>query len=170
MNLVHDDRLNRAQIVAALLRRQQDVERFRRSDQNVRRMLEHGPALCRQRIPGPHRRPDRGTQIPSCHRQFLDLAQRLLEILLYVIAECLERRNVDHRVVGASEPSIAWRISLSMQIRKAARVLPDPVGAEINVGLPERIDGQPSSWGEVGVQNLAVNHSRTTGCAQASAS
>ena len=36
-----------------------------------------------------------------------------------------------------------------------------------SVGRAARIGGQPSSCGDVGVPNLAVNHSRTTGCAQA---
>ena len=38
-----------------------------------------------------------------------------------------------------------------MQARNAARVLPDPVGAEINVVRPARMCGQPCSWGSVGV-------------------
>src|ERR1700760_2868622 len=65
---------------------------------------------------------------------------------------------------------MAWRISLSMQMRNAARVLPDPVGAEMRVGRPSRIGGHPNSWGEVGLPNLLRNHSCTTGWAQASAS
>src|SRR5512133_2368547 len=57
-----------------------------------------------------------------------------------------------------------------MQARNAARVLPEPVGAEIRVGRPARICGQPSIWGSVGVPNLRTNHSATRGCAQASVS
>src|SRR4029077_6974000 len=53
-----------------------------------------------------------------------------------------------------------------MQARNAARVLPDPVGAEIKVVLPARICGQPCSWGSVGVPNRETNHSATRGCAQ----
>src|ERR1700674_536367 len=54
-----------------------------------------------------------------------------------------------------------------MQIRKAARVLPDPVGAEISVVRPASICGQPCSCGSVGVPNLRTNHSCTIGWAQA---
>ena len=57
-----------------------------------------------------------------------------------------------------------------MQTRNAARVLPEPVGAEMRVVSPRRMLGQPSIWGSVGVPNFAVNHSCTRGCAQASAS
>lgn len=56
-----------------------------------------------------------------------------------------------------------------MQMRKAARVLPEPVGAEISVGAPARMCGQPCCWGSVGVPKRRVNHSCVTGCAQASA-
>ena len=55
-----------------------------------------------------------------------------------------------------------------MQTRNAASVLPDPVGAEINVVSPARICGQPASCGSVGVPNFATNHSCTMGCAHAS--
>ncbi len=50
-----------------------------------------------------------------------------------------------------------------MQARNAARVLPEPVGAEISVVRPARICGQPCSCGSVGVPNLAMNHSATKG-------
>src|SRR5215813_4433364 len=52
-----------------------------------------------------------------------------------------------------------------MQARKAASVLPEPVGAEINVVRPARMCGQPCSCGSVGVPNLEANHSATSGCA-----
>lgn len=54
-----------------------------------------------------------------------------------------------------------------MQIRNAANVLPDPVGAEIRVVRPARISGQPCSCGSVGVPKRTTNHSATSGCAQA---
>src|ERR1700743_958989 len=54
-----------------------------------------------------------------------------------------------------------------MQMRNAANVLPEPVGAEMSVGLPARIGGQPCSCGSVGVSKRRTNHSWTTGCAQA---
>ncbi len=55
-----------------------------------------------------------------------------------------------------------------MQTRNAARVLPLPVGAEMSVGSPARMLGQPCSCGSVGEPNLLRNHSAVTGCAQAS--
>src|SRR5258708_30045298 len=55
-----------------------------------------------------------------------------------------------------------------MQARNAAKVFPDPVGAEINVVSQARMCGQPCSCGSVGVPNFAVNHSATSGWAQES--
>ncbi len=66
-------------------------------------------------------------------------------------------------VVRGSDPSIDWRSSLSMHTRKAARVFPEPVGAEMSVGFPARMLGQPPTWGSVGVPNFVTNHSAVTG-------
>src|SRR5580658_1274571 len=37
-----------------------------------------------------------------------------------------------------------------MATRKPVRVLPEPVGAAMRVSWPERMGGQPSTWGGVG--------------------
>jgi hypothetical protein len=47
--------------------------------------------------------------------------------------------------------------------RKAASVLPDPVGARIRVCSPEAMAGQPCSWAGVGAGNDEANHSLTAG-------
>ena len=54
-----------------------------------------------------------------------------------------------------------------MQTRNAARVFPEPVGAEMRVASPARMLGQPWVCGSVGLPNLLRNHSAVTGCAQA---
>ena len=53
-----------------------------------------------------------------------------------------------------------------MQVRNAASVFPDPVGAEISVVLLARMCGQPCSCGSVAAPNRPVNHSWTMGWAQ----
>ena len=50
-----------------------------------------------------------------------------------------------------------------MQMRNAASVFPEPVGAEISVCLPPAMAGQPCAWASVGTRNLRSNHSRTIG-------
>jgi hypothetical protein len=49
-----------------------------------------------------------------------------------------------------------------MPHRNAARVFPDPVGAQISVLLPATIFGQPIAWAGVGSANDASNQ-RLTG-------
>src|SRR5687768_17439634 len=53
------------------------------------------------------------------------------------------------------------RASRSMPARKAARVFPDPVGAQIRAFLPDAIAGQPAAWAGVGASNEASNHALT---------
>src|SRR5581483_2165328 len=57
----------------------------------------------------------------------------------------------------------ACRTRESRQIKKAARVLPDPVGAEIKTSRPAAISGQPLICGSVGDPKREVNHSAMRG-------
>src|SRR5712692_9102127 len=50
-----------------------------------------------------------------------------------------------------------------MAERKAARVLPEPVGAAISVWRPSRMGGQPSRCGGVGSPSRVSNHFWTAG-------
>ena len=81
---------------AALVGSEQDVERFGSCYQNVRRALQHGAALGHQRIAGAHSGPD------FRHEQALlacvgeDLAEGAFKVLLDVVAERLERGNVEN--------------------------------------------------------------------------
>ena len=52
MDFVHDHRLHPLKMFAAAARCQQNVERFRRSDQDVRRIAQHRRAFPRQGVPG----------------------------------------------------------------------------------------------------------------------
>ena len=47
--------------------------------------------------------------------------------------------------------------------RKAANVLPEPVGDKINVLSPEEMAGQPDACGGVGATNDVSNQARTEG-------
>lgn len=57
-----------------------------------------------------------------------------------------------------------------MPQRKAASVLPDPVGAQISVLAPAAIRGQPAACAGVGPSNERSNQSRVTGLNAASGS
>src|SRR5438309_1864346 len=69
-------------------------------------------------------------------------------------------------VRSCNSPARALRTRRSMHARKAASVLPEPVGAEIRVVRPLRMCGHPCSCGSVGVPKRRTNHSCTTEWAQ----
>src|SRR5579862_8250629 len=50
--------------------------------------------------------------------------------------------------------------SRSIAHRNAARVLPDPVGADMSTCSPEAMAGHASSWAAVGAANAASNQAR----------
>ena len=130
---------------------QQDEERFRRGDQDVRRLLAHLLALPRGRVAGAHGGADGRERDALVRGQRGDLGQRRLQILVDVVAQRLERRDVDDlRSRRRARPARAARTRPSRQIRNAASVLPEPVGAEIRTSWPARISGQPRSCGSVG--------------------
>lgn len=52
----------------------------------------------------------------------------------------------------------------------AARVLPDPVGAQMSVCSPAAIAGQPWTWAAVGSANVDRNQSAAAGVKAASGS
>jgi hypothetical protein len=50
-----------------------------------------------------------------------------------------------------------------MAARKAARVLPEPVGAAISVWRRAWMEGQPAAWGAVGSPCVRESHAATAG-------
>ncbi len=72
------------------------------------------------------------------------------------------------RVTASSSPAPASRTSWSMPARKAASVLPEPVGAATSVVSPARMRGQPSACASVGRSKRRSNQARTTGWKAAS--
>src|SRR5216683_6589225 len=82
VNFIHDHSLNRAKQLAAFSRSKQDVERFRSSDQDVRRPLLHGTAFARQRIAGPHGSANLRHQETRLLGELENLTERFVEISL----------------------------------------------------------------------------------------
>ena len=56
-----------------------------------------------------------------------------------------------------------WRTRSSIAARKAANVLPEPVGAAISVCRPDLIDGQASACAGVARTKRLSNQSATAG-------
>ena len=94
MDLIDDDGAYGTEMVAALLCRQQNVERLRRGDEDVRRTPQHRLPLARKRVAGAHSRADFRAKIAALECQGLDLPQGAVQVLLYVVREGLERRNI----------------------------------------------------------------------------
>ena len=139
VDLVDDDGPDGAQDLPPAVAGEQDVERLRRRHQDVRRRLRHGRALRGRRVAGAHQHAHFG----QGRVERADLGQRPLQVLLHVVGERPQRRDVeDARLVGQRAP---LRSSESMADRKAASVLPDPVGAAMRMLRPARISGQPSA-------------------------
>ncbi len=106
MDLVDDDRADGTEEAAAALRREQQVERLRGRDQDVRRDAQHGGALGLRGVA----RADSGRDARRLEALRLgelpDSAARLREVLVDVGAQRLERRHVnDAHFVGQ------WRVS-----------------------------------------------------------
>ena len=147
VDLVDDHRARRRQHRAAGLGAEQDVERFRRRDDDVRRPPAHAlrarPAACRRCAPACGSRRPAGPARASSSRMPASGASRLL---LDVVRQRLQRRDVDDlRLVRQPAARRPARTRSSIAARKAASVLPEPVGAAISVCRPAWIAGQASA-------------------------
>ncbi len=96
VDLVDDHRPHAPELLAALLRRHEQIERFGRGHQDVGRPPGHGRARARRRVAGPHLRAQVGNRHALLGGEGPDLGQRRLEILVDVAGQRLERRHVHH--------------------------------------------------------------------------
>src|SRR5258706_15782287 len=64
---------------------------------------------------------------------------------------------------GISPFSAPSRKSWSIEVRKAASVFPEPVGAAMSVCSPRRMADQPSAWAAVGSPKRPSHQRRSTG-------
>ena len=131
-------------------RREDQVQRLGRRDEDVRRVAPHLHPLALRRVAGAQR----DLQIGA------DPAQRRAQVALDVVGERLQRRDVDEARAGRST---ARRPSLSSPHRNAASVLPEPVGAEMSTCSPPAMAGHACSWAGVGRSNAAVEPLADTG-------
>jgi hypothetical protein len=113
VDFIHDHRARGGQRRTARLAGEQDVERFGRSDQDVRRLPPHAAAVGLRRVPGAHQRADLDVRIAERHQLLPDAGQRLLQVAVDVVGQRLERRDVHHaRLVAqlAAHPQAHQRI------------------------------------------------------------
>ncbi len=95
MDLVDDDRAGRRQHLAAGLRAQEDVERFRRRHHDVRRPAMHARTLRRAGVAGSDPRADLDVGQAAATEFGPDARERRLEIAMDVVGQRFERRNID---------------------------------------------------------------------------
>ena len=95
MNLVDDHGPRGRQHGAPGLRTEQDVERFRRGDHDVRRPAAHALAFARRRIAGPHPGADIDIRQALLPQGGADARQRRLQVALDIVRQRLERRDID---------------------------------------------------------------------------
>ena len=96
MDFVDDHRAHRAQHLAAGLRREQDVERFGRRDEDVRRRAAHARPLALRRVASAHGRAYRRVAEHLRRKLAADAVERRAQVLLDVVRQRLERRDVEH--------------------------------------------------------------------------
>ena len=144
VDLVDDHRLDVAQRLAGR-RREHEVERLGRRDEEVGRVAHEPAPLVRGRVAGAHadgRLVDLDAE--PLGRQ-PDARQRGAEVLLDVDRQRSQRRDVEQ--AGALAPSSGGGslISRSMPHRNAASVLPEPVGPGSACGRRRRWRASPAA-------------------------
>ncbi len=96
VDFVNDNGFNIAQNRTTSLSGQQNVERLRRGDQNVRWPLQHGPPFVHERVAGADRCANLRHQQSTVARHLQNLAQRPFEILLDIVAQRFQRRHIQN--------------------------------------------------------------------------
>ena len=96
VDLVDDRGADARQHGASALAREQDVERLRRGHQDVRGLPAHGVARRARGVAGAHHRPDPRPRLAGLDQRAVDAFEGYLQVLVHVVAERLERRDVEH--------------------------------------------------------------------------
>ena len=97
VDLVDDHRADGLQHPPSPLAGEEDEQRLRSGDQDVRRALDHRRAYARRGVPGAHLGADAGVRQPPRRQLAADPRQRLHQVLLDVVRQRLKGRDVDHR-------------------------------------------------------------------------
>jgi len=120
---------------------------------------KHRPAFRHQRVAGAHGRADGRHRQASRRGQRGDFTERHFQILANVVAQSLERRNINDfgTVLEAAAKGLANQAVDAGKKRRER--LAGAGGRQISVDLPASMDGHPCSCGSVGEPNLAANHS-----------
>ena len=94
MDFIYDNGFHIPQNRAAALGREQDVKRLRRGYENMRRPLEHRTPLVHERVAGTNRSANLRHKQPALAGHLQDFPERPLKVLVNIVSESFERRNV----------------------------------------------------------------------------
>ncbi len=142
VDLVHDHGFGGGQHCAARRGAEQDVERLRRGDDDVRRAAAHALALAGRRVAGAHPGADLHIGQTAFAQSVADARQRRFQVALDVVGQRLQRRDIDHlRLVGehAFEALAEQRIDRREECRQC---LAGP-GRGRDQGVPAGLDRRP---------------------------
>ena len=133
VDLVEDHRLDRLQQVAAA-RREQEVERLGRRDQDVGRRPQHPLAVALRRVARPHAHRERRA----------DPRERPAEVPLDVVVERLERRDVEepHPLAGRVVEPVEAEEERGERLARAGRRLDEDVPPARDRGPGELLRGR----------------------------
>ena len=94
VDLVDDDGIDGSQHLARV-RGEDQEERFRRRDQNVRGLAAHALTFGRRRVARTDGDPRHAKRVAPFLRERADRCQGFLKVLLDILGECLHRRDVE---------------------------------------------------------------------------
>src|SRR5258708_25009886 len=96
MKFIDDDMTHGGELLAELRRGQQDEQRLRSGDKNVRRTTEHRGTLARRSVAGAESSANVREIELRLGAGFAHAIQRLLEVEADIVRERLERRDIEH--------------------------------------------------------------------------
>ena len=144
----------------ACVGRQQQGQRLRRRDQDVRRSTRELRTLARGRVA--ERTATLGTryETPCRSATARDAGDRRAQVAFDIDSKRLSGET--YTTFKRSERAGSGEnIMRSSAVRNAGSVLPEPVGARSSVDPPRTIGPKPCDWAGVGRSNDSSNHART---------
>ena len=144
VDFINDDRPNTREECPSAFRCEEDVERFRRGDQDVRRDAQHSRARGRLGVAAPYGNANLGKRLARLLESPRELRQWQLEVPVDVVAERFEGRDVEdlHRV-GERRP-LALGDQLVELPQECGKRLPR-AGRRQDEGVRPLGDGRPSA-------------------------
>jgi len=124
MNFINDHGPDGLQQMPAFLGREQDKQRFRRRNKDVRRPPEHLLAIRHRRVAGPDQHPQLRHEESGLEGSLADLGQWLSEIFLDVVTESFQRGDIQ-------DLSLVFELA-----RQRLRKEPIDAGEKRGKGLP----------------------------------